>query len=112
MSRNICCVCLRDCSVYGCSYPSTRDNHHCRFTVNLTPGVTPIMSTCGIIIVSQTRACEVDVDGIVDDKGIQYIGKATKQDNGRWLCLAAIGEALCRVEVSITFQEKKQAQSL
>lgn len=44
---------------------------------------------------------EVDVDGYIDDKGIRYIGLATKRPNGQWVCLADVGGALCLVEVKI-----------
>lgn len=50
---------------------------------------------------------EVNVDGMMDTKGIVFIGKATLQDNGKYHCLADVGGALCRVEVSITLEEKK-----
>lgn len=47
-------------------------------------------------------ATEIDVDGRVDEKlGICYIGKAMKTFDGRWLCLANVQGALCRVEVRI-----------
>jgi hypothetical protein len=46
---------------------------------------------------------QIDVDGIIDPfrLGIQYLGKATRQANGTWRCLANVGGALCLVEVSI-----------
>lgn len=47
---------------------------------------------------------EVDVDGFVDAKGIKYIGKALKQPDGKWICIADVYGALCRVEVTIRFQ--------
>ena len=47
---------------------------------------------------------EVDVDGFVDAKGIKYIGKALKQPDGKWICIADVDGALCRVEVTIRFQ--------
>jgi hypothetical protein len=46
---------------------------------------------------------EFDLDGHIDAKGIQYVGKAVRMDDGKWLCLARIGSCLCRVEVSLTF---------
>lgn len=47
---------------------------------------------------------EVTVDGIVDPTGyIRYIGKATRQPNGKWHCLAQVGSALCIVEVRIRY---------
>ena len=45
---------------------------------------------------------EIDLDGHVDSRGIEYIGKARKQNNGLWACLAKVGRALCLVEVKIT----------
>ena len=45
---------------------------------------------------------EVDLDGHVDRKGIRYIGKAKRQDDGKYICLAIVGGALCRVEVTLT----------
>lgn len=44
---------------------------------------------------------ELDIDGHVDAKGIQYIGKALLQPSGKWHCLANVNGALCKVEVSI-----------
>lgn len=45
---------------------------------------------------------EIDLDNHVDDKGIRYIGKAWRQPDGSWRCLAEVGGALCLVEVKIT----------
>jgi len=54
-------------------------------------------------VTANTDATEIDVDGLIDEStGIRYIGKAMKTFEGRWLCLAQIGNALCRVEVSVT----------
>lgn len=48
---------------------------------------------------------EVDVDGMVDEaKGVIYIGKATKQSNGKWRALANVGGAFCLVECTLTYQ--------
>ncbi len=53
----------------------------------------------------------IDVDGYVDEaRGVEYIGVARKQPNGKWLCLANVGGALCRVEASITFAGAALAQ--
>ena len=46
---------------------------------------------------------DLDVDGYVDGKGVKYLGRARKQPNGKWHCLANVGGALCKVEVKITF---------
>ena len=48
------------------------------------------------------NATEIDVDGLIDESaGIRYIGKAMKTFEGRWLCLAQVGNALCRVELTV-----------
>lgn len=47
----------------------------------------------------------VDVDGIIDDRGVRYLGKAKRRNNGRWQCLADVHGLLCIVEVKITFKE-------
>lgn len=44
---------------------------------------------------------EIDVEGHVCARGIRYLGKAAKQPDGKYICLADVGGALCRVEVSI-----------
>jgi len=46
---------------------------------------------------------EVDLDGYVDLRGVEYIGKAARQPDGTWRCLAKVGDALCIVEAKITF---------
>lgn len=43
-----------------------------------------------------------DVDGYVDTHGIRYLGKAMKNKDGAWHCLADVGGSLCIVEVKIT----------
>ncbi len=45
---------------------------------------------------------EVDVDGYIDARGIRYLGKATRQEDGTWRCLADVDGALCLVEVTLT----------
>lgn len=49
---------------------------------------------------------EIDLDDHVDDKGIRYIGKARRQSDGTWRCLANVGGALCLVEVKITPKDR------
>lgn len=44
---------------------------------------------------------EIDLDGYIDEHGVAYIGKALEQPNGKWICLANVSGALCRVEVRI-----------
>jgi len=54
-------------------------------------------------IISSADTTEIDLEGIVDEAtGFRYIGKATKTFEGRWLCLAAVGSALCRVELRVS----------
>ena len=48
---------------------------------------------------------EIDIDGYVDAKGIKYIGKATKGQDGKWVCLANVAGTLCQVEVTIEPKE-------
>ena len=53
-------------------------------------------------VTANADATEIDVHGLVDESnGIRYIGKATKTFDGSWVCLANVGGALCRVEVSV-----------
>jgi hypothetical protein len=42
----------------------------------------------------------INMDGKLDSKtGVQYIGKAQRNFDGMWVCLANVGGALCFVEV-------------
>lgn len=51
---------------------------------------------------------EVDVDGMFDERRqIQYLGKARKQPDGTWRCLANVGGCLCLVEVKIRFKDEE-----
>jgi len=53
-------------------------------------------------VMAAADATEIHIDGLVDPvTGLRYIGKATRTFEGRWICLAAVGNALCRVEVSV-----------
>jgi hypothetical protein len=55
-----------------------------------------------ITVEAAPNATEIDVDGLVDEaNGIRYLGKATRGFDGRWTCLAQVGNALCTVEVSV-----------
>lgn len=51
---------------------------------------------------------EIDIDGYIDERGIQYLGNAVKQEDGTWQCLANVGGALCRVEVKFTPKEQHE----
>jgi hypothetical protein len=46
----------------------------------------------------------VSVDGLKDSKrpSIEYWGVATRQANGRYICLANVDGLLCQVEVTIS----------
>lgn len=44
---------------------------------------------------------QINVDGLVDRRGVQFIGLATQMFDGTWRCLANVGGAFCLVEVSI-----------
>ena len=50
---------------------------------------------------------EIDVQGMVNKKGVKFIGKAKRHENGTWTCLADVGGALCVVEVRITVERKE-----
>jgi hypothetical protein len=55
-----------------------------------------------VTVTADAHTAEIDVDGLVDEStGIRYIGKATRTFDGTWLCLADVGGALCRVEVTV-----------
>lgn len=47
------------------------------------------------------RATEIDLDGHVDAKGVRYIGKAARQPDGTWRCLADVAGCLCIVELRV-----------
>jgi len=55
---------------------------------------------------AQFRQGEVDIDGHVDARGIEYRGKAHRQPDGTWTALALIGPALCLVELQLTLKEE------
>lgn len=45
---------------------------------------------------------EINLDGIYDkDRKVFFIGKAKKQPDGTWRCLAEVNGALCIVEVKV-----------
>jgi len=49
---------------------------------------------------------EVDCEGLVDERGIVYIGIATLQPNGRYHVLARVNGCLCRVECRIEVTQR------
>lgn len=53
-------------------------------------------------VTTNLDATEIDVDGVCDEAaGVRYLGKATRGFDGRWTCLAQVGQMLCRVEVAV-----------
>jgi hypothetical protein len=48
------------------------------------------------------RVTEIDIDGYVDARGIRYLGRAKKMDDGTWRCVADVSGSMCLVEVKIT----------
>ena len=44
---------------------------------------------------------EIDLDALVDARGVRYFGKATQKSPGLYRCLAEVGGALCVVEVRV-----------
>jgi hypothetical protein len=48
---------------------------------------------------------EIDVDGYVDEKGIEYRGKATRMPDGKYRGLAIVNGCLCRVEFTLRISE-------
>jgi hypothetical protein len=48
---------------------------------------------------------EVDVDGREVKEGVVLIGNASRQPDGKWVCLANCFGMLCRVEVKVRFRK-------
>lgn len=47
---------------------------------------------------------EVDVEGrLLEDGNIRLLGKATKQPNGEWHCLANYYGSLAKIVINVTF---------
>jgi hypothetical protein len=44
----------------------------------------------------------LDLDGLVDSRGVRFVGRALKLPSGLYACLAAVDGCLCRVEVRIS----------
>jgi hypothetical protein len=57
-----------------------------------------------LVIRADSRYPEsIDLDGRMSADGeIEYMGRATRQGDGSYVCLARVGHALCRVEVRLT----------
>lgn len=56
----------------------------------------------------QNMPDEVDLEGHIDERGITYIGIATRQPNGEYHVLAKVKDCLCRVACRI---ERKKLPS-
>jgi hypothetical protein len=54
---------------------------------------------------------EINLDGRIDAKGVKFIGKATRQDNGMYRCLADVGGCLCIVECRIIPKDEELEDS-
>ncbi len=50
------------------------------------------------------RVTEIDLDGHVDARGVRYLGRAKKMDDGTWRCVADVDGSMCLVEVKITIE--------
>lgn len=48
----------------------------------------------------------VSVDGVFDTKGNEYRGIAWRLPSGKYRCIAIVRQALCFVEVNLTFYKK------
>lgn len=44
---------------------------------------------------------DIDLDGHVDKRGVEYFGQARRQPDGTWRCLACVCGCLCVVEVRV-----------
>lgn len=45
---------------------------------------------------------EINVDKMVDSRGVEFIGFASEMSDGSWRALANVGGAFCIVEVKVT----------
>lgn len=53
----------------------------------------------------------VDVDGMVDPRGVRFIGNAHRTATGAYRCLADVDGAFCVVEVRIRFGRRRRRAS-
>lgn len=70
--------------------------------LRLTAGDYPTLHEMRKPVPTRPAVDEIDIDGYVDQRGIKYFGIAKWQPNGKWHAHAAVGSALCVVEVAIT----------
>ena len=56
---------------------------------------------------------EIAVDGMTDPSypHIEYWGKATRQEDGSWVCYADVGGSLCLVKVNIILKPSIESKS-
>jgi hypothetical protein len=58
----------------------------------------------------EVELTEIDLDGRIDEKGIRFFGKATRRADGKWVCLADVGGALCLVEIRIQYAGERHGR--
>jgi len=49
---------------------------------------------------------ELNLDNMIDEKGVRYIGSAMRRPSGQWVCLADVNGCLCLVEVKLRLLAK------
>jgi len=49
----------------------------------------------------EVELTELNLDGMIDEKGVRYLGSATRRPDGKWVCLAEVNGCLCLVEVKL-----------
>lgn len=55
--------------------------------------------------ISPSGVVSIDVDGVLDaKKNVEYLGRATRGENGMWRALAKVDGCLCVVEAKISFK--------
>ena len=69
--------------------------------------VLPLVAKLRVAIARETQCRkrtgkEVNVNGYIDAKGIEYLGVAHEMEDGTWQCLANVHGSLCLVEVTLT----------
>jgi hypothetical protein len=49
----------------------------------------------------EVEMTELNLDGMIDDNGVRYIGSAMRRPSGQWVCLADVNGCLCLVELKL-----------
>lgn len=75
-------------------------------TVTVSPGlVSPRLHPVVMLDASNLTPDEINVDGLhALGGGVTYLGKAKRQADGSYYCLANVQGALCRVQIKLTRQ--------